>query len=207
MADDILATTPVRPCVKCGSIERYDNGNCKPCARALNKAWHAKNREKSIAKSIAWYHANPEKSAKNNAVWAKANPEKRKAYSQTDSAKASARRWQKENPEKFKASVDAWKARNHLKLRIYQNNNRAKAMGRIGNLSSNLVGRLLNLQQGMCPCCQQPLSDSFQMDHIVALHNGGENEDHNIQLLRAGCNSSKRTKDPIEFMRSRGFLI
>ena len=32
-----------RPCKKCGAVDRYDNGNCKPCAVARKRTYNAKN--------------------------------------------------------------------------------------------------------------------------------------------------------------------
>jgi 5-methylcytosine-specific restriction endonuclease McrA len=45
------------------------------------------------------------------------------------------------------------------------------------------------------------------MDHIVPLYLGGLNVDSNIQLLRAKCNLQKNKKHPVDFMRSKGFLL
>jgi len=36
---------------------------------------------------------------------------------------------------------------------------------------------------------------------------GGKNEDWNIQLLRAECNSRKGAKHPIVYMQEKGFLL
>jgi len=45
------------------------------------------------------------------------------------------------------------------------------------------------------------------MDHIVPLAKGGKNIDSNIQLTCPKCNLEKNSKDPIEFMQSRGYLL
>lgn len=208
-AESILI--PVRVCIKCGCLERYKNGDCKDCAKALAKAWHSKNKDRARANMASWQGANAERFSAGKKAWAKANPEKYKAYRSTPAAKAarsaSARAWRNANPERFKAAMAAWRAKNPLKLRVYASNNRAKELGQDGKLSGGLVAKLFNLQQGTCPCCRQPLGDDFHMDHVVALHNGGPNIDDNIQLLRAECNGNKRIQDPVTFMQSRGFLL
>jgi 5-methylcytosine-specific restriction endonuclease McrA len=202
---------PVRACIKCGCLERYKNGDCKACAKALAKAWHDKNKDRARANMAAWQSANAERFAAGKRAWNRANPEKFKAYRSTPAAQAArrvaARAWRDANPERFRAAMAAWRAKNPLEMRVYQSNARAKDLGRIGRLSAGLVAKLFSLQQGTCPCCLQPLGEDFQMDHIVAFSNGGENIDSNIQLLRAECNSDKFTKHPVDFMQERGFLL
>jgi len=51
-------------------------------------------------------------------------------------------------------------------------------------------------EDGSCKSCR-----------IVPLALGGQNEDRNIQLLRAECNNKKNAKHPVEYMRSKGFLL
>ena len=177
------------------------------CARAIAKAWHGSNTEKSKAKGLAWYAANKAQSAANNKAWAKANPEKTKAYRNTPTAQAARRAWQCANPEKLAAATRAWKAANAQEQRIYQSNHRAQQVGAPGKLSSGLVARLFALQQGLCPCCHQPLGLDFQVDHIMALSQGGSNEGENIQLLTSSCNRAKQVSHSVDYMQSRGFLL
>lgn len=206
MTDSTAIIAP-RPCVKCGGLERYKSGDCKACAKALAKAWHAKNKDKAHANMAAWQDANAERFAASKSAWQKANPEKYKVYRSMPASKAAAREWRNANPENFKAAIAAWRAKNPLESRIYASNHRAKELGQDGKLSSGLVARLFSLQQGTCPCCHQPLGDDFEMHHIVAFSNGGENIDTNIQLLRAECNRDKFVKHPVDFMQERGFLL
>ena len=66
MSEIDFTAIAVRACVKCGATERYKRGDCKVCARAIAKAWHRSNTEKSNAKGLAWYAANKAQSAANN---------------------------------------------------------------------------------------------------------------------------------------------
>lgn len=46
-------------------------------------------------------------------------------------------------------------------------------------------------QQWRCPVCKQLLPASFQIDHIVALHKGGDNNRENLQALCPTCHAEK----------------
>ena len=66
----------------------------------------------------------------------------------------------------------------------------------------------MKLQKGKCACCRTSLLEvKHHVDHIEPLSRGGANDDGNIQLLCATCNLQKGAKDPIEFMRLKGFLL
>ena len=216
MSDQDFTPVTVKPCVKCGAAERYKSGDCKVCARAMAKDNHGRNKERSNAQSTAWYEAHKEIAHARSAAWQKANPEWVKAYRQSDADKAARQTdacrakidmWQKANRARVRATSAAWSKANVEIMRIHGQNARAKEMGVDGVLSRGLIAKLFRLQQGACPCCREPLGVDFHSDHIVALSRGGLNVDSNIQLLRAVCNSKKHTKDPLDFMQSRGFLL
>jgi 5-methylcytosine-specific restriction endonuclease McrA len=46
-----------------------------------------------------------------------------------------------------------------------------------------------------------------RLDHIIPLARGGKNEYRNMQVTCPTCNRQKHSKDPIEFMQSRGYLL
>lgn len=120
-----------KPCRKCGAIDRYKSGDCRPCSRvtqtvynaahkdkkraydaaryaankekanALSTAWYVANKEKVRALNAARYAANKEKVITRVAVWAKDNQDKVRSYKAV---------WAKTNPGKLKASRAAWYA-------------------------------------------------------------------------------------------------
>jgi 5-methylcytosine-specific restriction endonuclease McrA len=201
-------------CAKCQvETERKARGQCKPCAKATQKAWHKANSELNKATKAAWRAANTDRVKASNAAWYKSNSEKAKACaaawyktnSELSKARAAAR--YKANPERSKASTSAWFKANPESCRIYAHNRRDAKLSSGGKLSKGLSEKLFKLQRGLCPCCNQPLGNDYHLDHIMPLKKGGANEDWNIQLLRQQCNNQKHSKDPIDFMRSRGFLI
>ena len=225
----ITNTCTTKFCIKCQiETERSKRGECKPCKNATNAAWRLANPEKVKATSAAWTKANLEKVRATSAAWRSANPEKSKASSAT---------WQEANPEKVKALQSEYRENNPVKRkldnanwrkanssrerankiewlkanpeakRIYTQNRAAKKRENGGTLSMNLAAKLFELQQGMCPCCNQPLGDNYHMDHIMPISLGGPNIDSNIQLLKQQCNLQKSSQHPIDFMQSKGFLL
>lgn len=216
----------MKPCVKCGSTDRYKGGDCRPCAKAyricnsakikaLKASVRADNlaqyREKDKLRATAYRIANPEKSNascsayrarnkdacnKRSISWAKDNPER---------CKLNRLAWNEANPDRLNYCRARWKSLNPEAIILASHNRRARKRG--GKLSKGLTEKLYNLQHGKCACCGNPLGEDFHLDHIMPLALGGTNEDWNIQLLRAICNHQKHKKHPIDFMRERGFLL
>lgn len=91
-----------KPCVKCGSTERYKPkpgqklGRCKACHKTRNKAWSKANPEKNRAYGKVWRKANPEKYQAKVKAWQQANPEKERVRIKA---------WHKANPKKRAAHL------------------------------------------------------------------------------------------------------
>jgi len=151
--------------------------------KANERNRYAANPTKQKAARLAYYSANREKCIVAMALYRAENIDRLKAY---DIKRAA------DNPEG---------------RRIHGENRRARKREAEGKLSKGLAAKLFKLQNGKCPCCKQPLGNSFHLDHIQPLALGGSNTDGNIQLLRQQCNQQKGAKHPIAFMRDRGFLL
>ena len=136
--------------------------------------------------------------AKRNAKRYTENPEKEKAR---------LAKYRTENPEQWKAVKAKWRKLNPELHRIYEHNRRARKRATGGKLSNNLGEVLYARQKGKCACCNEPLGDNYNLDHIMPIKLGGANENWNIQLLRPSCNSSKGAKHPLDYMREQGFLL
>lgn len=182
--------------------------------RAMSERWRKANPDKVKAKSAQWYAANRDKSIEKSKAWQRANPEKVRernlaAYRNRDPKKCNAahREWTAKNSDKVRAWRQAWAERNPERLRLQKLNYKIRKRASGGRLSGNIITRLMELQRGLCACCRKPLGERYHLDHIVPLSIGGEHADRNMQLLRDKCNMQKSNKDPIEFMRSRGFLL
>ena len=59
----------VKPCIRCGSTERYKGGRCKKCKRENNRNWYEANPERKKEYNRNWYEANPERQRKNVRRW------------------------------------------------------------------------------------------------------------------------------------------
>jgi len=188
------------------------------------------------ARDHAYRKANIEKKRINNSAWAKANPDKvkeaQKTYRKKHAKKIAAYRaahyeeekvrnaaWQRDHPEagkawsaahpeKRRAYVDKWQKAHPEAGRIGTHNYRSRKKSNGGKLSLGLAKRLLVHQKNRCSVCKTSLKKhGYHMDHVVPLFRGGKNIDSNIQLTCPKCNLEKNSKDPIEFMQSRGYLL
>lgn len=186
----------------------------QPAIKAANIIYNQNNADKGKARAAKWRLLNIDLSRSQSAEWSKANPEKRresaKLYRERhpEKAKLSAITWQKANRDKASAASTAWSKANPEARRIINHNRRARIQANGGTLSRGLVQKLMFLQKSKCACCRIDLKIvKYHLDHQTPLFSGGKNIDSNMQLLCATCNCSKSTKDPIDFMQSRGFLL
>ena len=116
-------------------------------------------------------------------------------------------RWYKENKDRRDEKRKEWAKANPDAYRIYAQNRRARKRQQAGQISVDIVDRLFEMQNGKCAACRVIFGNNIELDHIVSLKSGGAHEDGNLQLLCRPCNRAKGARDPIEFMRSRGFLL
>ena len=167
----------VKPCIKCGAMDRKKSGACRPCARENSRKWSNANRQKCVEYVRKWRMANLEKAAKYQRQWRNVNTEKHNKY---------AREWSNANPQKCKA---------------YRHNRKARVKGNGGKLSPDIIKTLMALQKGKCACCGKNLKDGYHLDHIMPIALGGTNTDDNVQLLTPSCNLRKSAKHPDDWAR------
>jgi 5-methylcytosine-specific restriction endonuclease McrA len=188
------------PC-KRGHIAGWlvSSGGCLECERMYKREQRLRNPEAAKVRLKRYQEKNREKlNAK-----ARANG-KRHTFI--------AKRWADQNPERRKAIRARWfeanKERAREQGRRKMHTRRAQLRGAGGVLSANIAERLLGLQRHKCAACKTGLgAKKYHLDHITALASGGTNTDSNIQLLCPPCNLSKWTRNPIDFMQSRGYLL
>lgn len=110
------------------------------------------------------------------------------------------------------ASEEAIQARRQAR-RLYLAKNREKsrewAQGRRGlpRLPWGTIPRIGEAQRWRCGICRADIRNGYHVDHVVPLKRGGEHAARNLQLLCQTCNVRKSAKDPIDYMRERGFLL
>lgn len=200
-----------KPCVACGSTDRYADGTCGPCRRKRSAKYAAANPEK-IRERSAKYRATGKPNERQR-IWRAANPDIERAYrakyyyENKEKVRQRGARYWAENLEKARARLARYRAANKDKSSIYRQNRRANKANNGGTLSPGLAQRLHKLQRGKCACCGQPLKNDYHLDHILPLALGGTNTDSNIQLLLPICNRQKHSKHPVDFMQQRGLLL
>lgn len=199
-----------KPCIKCGEINRRpSDGTCRSCNNRRSLVWALGNPGKVKLSRDNYRKANPNKDRE----YRLANLERLraldKAYAEANREKARKRaaEWLANNKERAKAYSRRYRMEHREERLARKHIRRAKKRSSGGVLSKGLARRLFKLQKGKCACCRKPLGDDYHLDHIMPIALGGENMDHNIQLLRKECNLSKQAKHPVDFMQSRGFLL
>jgi 5-methylcytosine-specific restriction endonuclease McrA len=218
----------IKPCAKCGSINKTPSGNCRPCAKIYYKKWYAAHSEYVKAQSTKWKTENPEMAKKNTAKWKldhqdrirenskkyrAANAEKIKAAlvkwrsENTERSRELVSRWYKENTDRFKETNAKWHATHPESNRISGHKRRARKLENGGSFSAEQIKNILKQQKNKCVVCRANISKTFHIDHIFPLSRGGSNSATNIQLLCPTCNRCKGARHPIDFMQSRGFLL
>jgi len=171
--------------------------------RQESRDWRKANPEKLRAAKRRWNEANPERIRANRRAWAKANPDKVRAskrvnyINHTEKAKARARAWAKANPRNRKAHEYA---------------RRARKLASSGKITPQQLKASLAYFNHRCAACGRPagLWHTLAGDHWIALVNGGLNTANNIVPLchslkdgTDGCNNTKRSRDPLEWLHTR----
>lgn len=226
-AESITAT---KACTKCKAIKPvsdfYPSKTLKSGYRSRCKACEL---EGGAEKAKAWYEANKERAAEARKRWARENKERvrdvRRLYVSREKERiAEIKRRYKErnrdrinerarelyrlNPTPRRDARKRYDAKNPHVRRTITRNRRALRQDVYGRLKADIEGRLLQRQRWKCVACGGCLRKmKFEIDHIVPIARGGTNEESNLQALCVGCNRAKSSKDPIDFMQQRGFLL
>ena len=186
------------PCVKCGSLEKLKDGKCKPCKKVRMAKWRAANTEKIRAQQRANYEATKYHQLAVQKARRARNPEL---------FKARVKDWVDRNGARMTELRRRWKAENRARVCAYSQARRARLASVGGRLTEGDVKRLLVLQKRRCAVCRTSIRKKFHADHVVPLAKGGDNSMLNMQLLCPRCNLQKGAKHPVDFMRSKGFLL
>lgn len=216
------------PCKNGHICERISpSGNCLECfslySQPYGEAYYQNNKEKIKHKSDKRYKekkdhvlsvqkANPGRKEYNR-QWAINNRDYLLEYYKQwrsenhELCLAYGREWQRNNREKTRESVKKWTKNNPEKVKVLCSIRRNAE----GFHTADDLKRIYRLQGRKCAYCREELNDAYQVDHIIAIVNGGTNWPRNIQLLCYkkvdGCNQKKGAKDPIKFAQSLGLLL
>lgn len=200
----------------------YLHAHCKVCDKVKRQTpeWKAKHNERQCARRknnpdqfreydrLKRLRYTPEKKlqvALSIKEWRANNPDKIAAYRPKEVIQKYSKKYYEKHKETIKQKTLLYKKQNLDKCREWRHNRENKMLG--GVISPGIIEKLYLLQQGKCTCCGHKLGQNYHLDHIVPISKGGSNTDDNVQLLRDICNMSKSSKDPIEYMQSKGYLL
>jgi 5-methylcytosine-specific restriction endonuclease McrA len=96
----------------------------------------------------------------------------------------------------YESNKELWNLKTHKR----------RAAGLPNHILLSDIRKLRSLQKNKCTACKQELL-KYHIDHIKPLSKGGKHEFNNLQLLCPLCNLTKSAKDPVDFMRSKGYLL
>jgi len=101
--------------------------------------------------------------------------------------------------EELAAYLERWpRDKDVYHNRIQTQNSRAKKLGLPGKLTAMDIREIYIEQAGHCAFCAKPFGDEIpEIDHWVAMNNGGPNTRDNIRLLHKTCNRTKGDR-PLE---------
>ena len=183
--------TALRQCSKCGETKPRYNAHspwCSACylarARVGSRAWRAKNPDKVRALFEAWEQRNPEK-----------NKRSKDAY--RDRNRETLRRKNRE----YKAANPEQRANDKTRRRLMESN--------IIPIPRGWKALQMERQGGKCAGCFKRFGPrrKAQIDHIIPLALGGDNDITNLQLLCDSCNPSKGAKPEHVWRRELGQLL
>src|SRR5689334_12816983 len=203
-----------KPCKHGHISERLvANKVCMACAKLHKTAYREKHPDRVSARYAAWRAGHREELATYLHEYRTARAEELKAKYHEYRARnlqtiqARERAYNKRHTEARKASARAWGKANPDKKAAHRRNRKAAQKAAEGRHTAEDVQRILSAQKGKCACCRRTVGDDYHVDHIQPLSKGGSNWPSNLQILCPFCNISKKDRDPVEFMQSRGMLL
>jgi len=186
-----------RECMECGNVfiprpYQIKSGEGKYCSKkcrnsVMVRAAHTPEANQKRIESFlkSW---NPP-TGENHPNWKGGKQEHIKRLKESGALSKRVKEYRKKNPEK---------------VREWSINRRSKYTERLPHGTVKKIGES---QKWLCVCCRVDVSKKYHIDHITALSKGGKNIPENIQLLCPKCNIEKSAKNPIDFMKEKGYLL
>ena len=217
-------TIKCNKCLELKTGKDFDLGRkiCRSCRnQKKRKGRVGERRERINRQKREWAKNNPEKIREQYGRSKVKNPELRKLKHNIASKKyynshkqksiECTTAWRKNNRARANQLAMDCYHRNIEKYRksaiIKEHNKRILKSSGGSKVKQEDIDRLYLKQNGKCVVCKISLKKGYHIDHIEPISRGGKHWTGNLQLLCRRCNLQKSSKDPIEFMQSRGFLL
>jgi ATP/maltotriose-dependent transcriptional regulator MalT len=166
------------------TLEKYEE--LKNRDKKAHVDWRSENKDVVSQRNKSWREANPEKARENLRRWVSQNKERSNELK---------RNWRKNNPEKAKQEYQN-KKRDIEKFRQSGRCRRAKRrallLERLHPDHNQEIERVLIKQ---CQSLTKRLGIKFEIDHIVALSQGGWHHHLNLHIIPMSWNRRKHSKD------------
>lgn len=179
-------------CENCGKEfgQKQDRKRAKFCCKKCQKKKYYKDNKKAIIeKAQNWSKENKEKTIGYKKKYYRENKEKFKEQSET---------WAQKNKDKVKEKHKRFAKKHPEKMRAKRHKRRARKKGNGGSFTAEQLMELRKKSEGICIGFKRELHfvgvDKLEIDHEIALANGGSNNIENIQLLCKSCNCRKGVK-------------
>ena len=197
--------------------------NNKDKIAEISKRYRENNKEKLAEYKKQWYEANRDKMLEQRKQYYKNNPEYYKQYRETNKEKIAEQRKQRyeANREKELERNKQYYETNKDKISERHKRYRQSPQGQVAMFNKNQRRRTKEEQQGTgitkdqwlemmsffdwkCAYSGEVLSkDTRSIDHIVPLNSGGNNMIWNCVPMLRSLNSSKNSKDMLEWYKEQ----
>jgi len=182
---------------ECRARSREYHATHKAERTIWRKARGELERSQQRVRSLRWHQNNPDAFRAQQQRWKRDNKER---------CRISGRLYYLANVEKIAKRGRAYAIANHEKLAANTRNYNARKRSAEGHHTADDVMAIYNRQKGKCIACLCRLAKKYEVDHKVAIFNGGSNWPSNLQIMCVSCNRSKCAKDRYQWAREQGLL-
>lgn len=174
---------------------------------ARTQAWYESNKEEILRKGREDYQNNKEQIQARHRAYNLVNADKLKEtaflyrLAHKEAAQRRSKEWSENNKSRVKEISHNWYIKNKRKCHLKVVNRNAVKAALPGAFDTTHVEALFKRQLGLCVFCGEPLSEYFEIDHIIPVsRDGSSNYPHNLQLTCRPCNRAKGDKLDSEFV-------
>ena len=169
----------------------------RPYFRVYTAKWREENPDRWRELATASYAKHAEKRRQEKRDIRAKDPEKHRAqlrvsYQNNKAARA--------------ADAKAYRQAKPEIIQMHRRNRKARLRNADGTHSATDIGRLFQMQRGLCVACGVSLDLGMHVDHIIPIVRGGSNWPDNIQLLCPHCNVSKGAKLMSEWVAQKAYV-